>query len=109
MEVSSQDIYPVTFTETGLAQGTPWTVDVITDHSAVLNYTSNESVMRFNETNGSYNYVPISTSSYMSSDATGCLNVSGLPVNKTANFERAAASEIYQRFVSINVSQERDL
>ena len=100
--------YPVTFTETGLPQATPWTVKVILNNSANFSYTSSNSVVRFNETNGTYNYVALSTTSYVTSNATGFLNVSGAPESVAIDFERTAVSEYYQPFIIMNASQERN-
>ncbi|MGC8618514.1 MAG: PEGA domain-containing protein [Thermoplasmata archaeon] len=105
--VSPMRMYEVTFNETGLPLNTSWTVRVITNHSANLSYTSNTTTIRFNESNGSYNYVVLATYSYVTADASGLLNVSGQPVFKDIRFERTAVSEYYQPFTMINSSQKR--
>ena len=101
-------VYPVTFTETGLLPTTQWTVKVIVNNSANYSYNSTGNVIIFNETNGTYNYVAMSTTSYVTSNASGVLNVSGAPESVMINFERTAVSEYYQPFMIMNTSQERN-
>ncbi len=101
--------YAVTFEETGLPTATPWTVRVIENNSANSSYNSNDSVIRFNETNGTYNYVVNSTTSYVTSDASGIINVSGASDAIAVDFERTAVSEYYQPFTQMNASQEKSL
>ena len=57
--------YNITFTATGLPAGTSWTVRIIINSSTNVSDTSNSNLIEFRETNGSYNYVALSTTSYI--------------------------------------------
>ena len=99
--------YNITFSETGLPAGTSWTVKTITNYSANSSYNSNSSLLEFSETNGSYNFVALSSTSYVTPEASGSFNVSGSPVSISINFQRTAVSEYYQPFVLMNWSQKK--
>ncbi len=99
--------YSITFNEKGLPSGTLWTVEVIMNNSGNISYGSRNSTIEFSEPNGSYNYVVLSSSSYVTPEASGSLNVSGLPLTFVINFQRTAVSEYYQPYTPLNVSQER--
>ncbi len=99
--------YSITFSEKGLPSGTSWTVDVIVNSSENVSYESRNSTIEFTEPNGSYNYVVLSSSSYVTPEASGSLNVSGAQLSFMVNFNRTAVSEYYQPYTPLNVSQER--
>ena len=88
--------YFITFSENGLPSGTSWTVEVIVNSSENVSYESRNSTIEFTEPNGSYNYVVLSSSSYVTPEASGSLNVSGAQLSFMVNFNRTAVSEYYQ-------------
>ncbi len=100
-------LYSITFNEKGLPSGTLWTVEVILNNSENVSYGSRNSTIEFTEPNGSYDYVVLSSSSYVTPEASGSFNVSGLPLSIIINFNRTAVSEYYQPYIPLNVSQER--
>ena len=63
--------YPVTFTETGLASGTSWSVTL---NGATR--TSSTTAITFNESNGTYTYSIGSVTGYSTSTAAGSVTVS---------------------------------
>ncbi len=101
--------YNITFSETGLPTGTSWTVKVISNYSANTSYSSNSSLLEFSVTNGSYTFVALSTTSYVTPEASGSFSVSGSPVSISISFQRTAVSEYYQPFILMNMSQEKVL
>jgi thermopsin len=64
--------YTVTFTEAGLAPGTPWSVDIGT-----VPYNSTMSVLSFTERNGTYRYSVGAVVGYAESPPSGEFNVTG--------------------------------
>ncbi len=104
---NSNSGYRVTFNETGLPDGTQWTVKVIVNNSANETYTSDNSSLNFTEVNGSYSYVVLGTYSFITPEAAGVLNISGSPVYRNISFERDGVSEYYLPYTIMNSSQER--
>ena len=68
--------YPVTFTESGLASGTSWSITL-----AGTKESSTTSTITFSEENGSYTYTVGAVSGYTSSSSGGTVVVNGGPVN----------------------------
>ncbi|MDG6913131.1 MAG: hypothetical protein JRN35_08665, partial [Nitrososphaerota archaeon] len=66
--------YPVTFTESGLAGGTGWSVTV-----SGKTQSSTTSAITFTEANGTYAFTVASVSGYSSSPASGSVTVKGAP------------------------------
>ena len=102
---ADQPEYQVTYHETGLPIGYSWTVRVITNNSGNTSFSSNSSVLNFNETNGSYRYVVESSTSYVTPESSGFINISGAGEHFQVNFNRIAVSEFYEPFLLINASE----
>ena len=77
--------YTVTFTESGLPSGTPWTVTL----GGVTNSSTTDAV-EFEASNATYDY-SIGASGYWASPATGPLTVAGSPVSQSVAFTKATS------------------
>jgi YVTN family beta-propeller protein len=64
--------YPITFTESGLSSGTPWSVTLNNIEKSSTNGT-----IIFNEPNGSYSYDIIGMPGYRANTYSGTINVNG--------------------------------
>ena len=71
---SSPPDYPVTFTETGLPAGSPWSVTL----NGVTNQSTTDAV-GFSEPNGSYAYTIAPASGYLLTRSNGTVTVPGAP------------------------------
>ncbi len=79
--------YPVTFSETGLPNGTTWSV--------ALNGTTRSSTgpaIQFTEVNGNYSFTIGTVSGYSANPPSGSVTVSGGPVSRTIAFSPASSS-----------------
>jgi len=74
-------LYPVAFQETGLPNGTNWSVTVRN-----VTYVSNGSTISFGESNGTYGFNVSFVLGYRPSPRLGSFNVSGLPVTVSITF-----------------------
>jgi len=87
---STQPItFALTFSETGLASGTNWSVDVRT-----ATHSSTASTITFAESNGSYAYSVDAVAGYTASPGSGTATVSGAAVNVGVTFT-ASSPEKY--------------
>jgi hypothetical protein len=75
--------YPASIEETGLPQGTSWSVAL-----NGTNETSSNSTIEFNETNGTYSYTITSVPGYIATPDAGALEVAGGAVVREVNFTR---------------------
>ncbi|MGD0250766.1 MAG: YncE family protein [Thermoplasmata archaeon] len=78
---SSSGPYAVTFTESGLASGTSWTVTL---NSVPMSSTN--TMVVFSEPNGSYSYTVTSTSADTPTPSSGSVTVSGAPIGQAVTF-----------------------
>lgn len=76
----SEDTYSITFTETGLQTGIPWTVN-LSGTSRVLTQTSQYSTIQFNVPTGSYSYVIGQIYGYQTLPPSGNINVANQAQN----------------------------
>jgi len=80
-------LYQVIFEESGLANGTLWSVTV-----SGLEHSSNSTTITFNETNGSYVFTVTSAAGYSISPSNGTVTVNGAPVTETILFSTVKAA-----------------
>jgi hypothetical protein len=80
--------YSVTFTETGLAAGTNWSVAI----SGAQHYSTGSSIV-FTEPNGTYSYTVVALSGYTTSQSSGNVIVSGNAVLVTVAFRQSSTSQ----------------
>jgi hypothetical protein len=73
--------YTVTFSESGLSSGTPWSVTL-----NGLTKASTNGTLTFNEPNGTYSYTVTPVAGYTGSPPSGELNVNGANVNQSITF-----------------------
>ena len=73
--------YSVTFTESGLATGTKWTVTLGSTPAS-----STTTTIAFTDANGSYSFTVTAVAGYTVSPATGTVKVAGAPVEKLVGF-----------------------
>ncbi|MCL5786524.1 MAG: hypothetical protein M1151_07680 [Candidatus Thermoplasmatota archaeon] len=88
--------YSVTFTETGLPSGTSWYV--------ILNGTnesSTSSTITFQVVNGTYSFTVGKVGNYITSPASGSINVKGSNVSKSITFSQPAQPISLITFVAI--------
>lgn len=85
---TSKTTYAVTFTESGLASGTNWSVTLngITKSSTTTTIT-------FQEVNGSYDYSVGAVTGYMISPSSGTIKVSGQAASQTITFTSSSTSK----------------
>jgi hypothetical protein len=80
----SEILYPMTIIQTGMPNGTAWSVTLMgrafNGQSVNVTLSSTNSTITFNEPNGTYSYVIHLPSGYTSSNSKGSLNVSGASV-----------------------------
>jgi YVTN family beta-propeller protein len=88
------DEYPVSFVESGLPTGTPWTVTVGTGSAG-----SSNSTVLVNETNGSYTYRIDRVVGYIASPDSGTFDVSGAATRVSITFAVAPPTLYSVRFV----------
>ncbi len=79
--------YTVTFTESGLASGTTWSVTLNGTTSS-----SSTSTISFSEPDGSYSYSIGSVSGYTASPSSGTITVNGANVNQAITFTQSTTS-----------------
>ena len=82
--------YSVTFAETGLASGTPWSVTL----NGATQSSSTASIV-FTEPNGSYTFAVGTVSGYTASPSTGTVTVAGTAVTQSISFTPAPPSGEY--------------
>ncbi|MEM4114820.1 MAG: hypothetical protein QXP59_02280, partial [Saccharolobus sp.] len=79
--------YPITITQSGIPNGTTWSVTLsgtaFNGQFVNSTLTSSTGTITFNEPNGSYTYTVHLPSGYTSSNAKGSVSVSGAPVSAT--------------------------
>ncbi|MEM4056922.1 MAG: hypothetical protein QW578_07790, partial [Thermoplasmatales archaeon] len=79
--------YPITITQSGIPNGTTWSVTLsgtaFNGQFVNSTLTSSTGTITFNEPNGSYTYTVHLPSGYTSSNAKGSVSVSGAPVSVT--------------------------
>ena len=80
--ITFSEVYTVTFTESGLSQGTVWWVN-LTGHS----YSSSSNTISFYESNGTYSYtLSTDNKNYGPSNPSGVFVVDGTTVSQSAVF-----------------------
>ena len=73
--------YTVTFIQNGLPSGTSWSIIF-----NGITFSSTNSTITFNETNGSYSYIISGISGYMANTYSGTINVNGNSVSVSINW-----------------------
>jgi hypothetical protein len=82
------ETYAITFTETGLATGTNWSVTI----GSTTVYSDHGTTVTFQEQNGSYGYQVNPVSGYKIEQATGTVQVTGQNQSLTVTFAAAPAT-----------------
>ncbi len=80
-------LYAATFTETGLPQGTAWSVTLGNDTRS-----STANVISFSKPNGTYPFTVASVSEYAASPSSGSLTVSGKAANASISFKISSST-----------------
>ncbi len=91
--------YTVTFTESGLASGTSWSVTL---GSASQSSTTTTDV--FTEPNGTYSYTVGTVSGYTSSPSSGSITVNGANTGATITFSQSSTSGSNGIFSEVNAT-----
>jgi DNA-binding beta-propeller fold protein YncE len=94
VDVDFNPSYPLTFTETGLASGTYWSVEIGTTTESSTNATISSA-----ETNGSYAFRVVRVNGFFSSPRNGTVDVAGGPANVTITFSPAPPSTYAITFI----------
>jgi hypothetical protein len=91
--------YPVTFTESGLPSGTPWSVDL--DGAPG---DSTHSTVAFSETEGNYSFTIAAAAGYVPSPSNGEVDDEGAPVNVSVQFLPPGTQEYSVSFSETGLS-----
>ncbi|EQD48333.1 thermopsin precursor, partial [mine drainage metagenome] len=91
-------IYPVTFSETGLATGTGWSVTL-----GARTHSSTTSTIAFNESNGTYAFRVGSLAGYTVSPSSGNVTVHGAAVTEAIAFTVVVGPEYSVTFAEVGM------
>ncbi len=91
--------YTVTFTESGLASGTSWSVTLNGTTSS-----SSTSTISFSEPDGSYSYSIGSVSGYTASPSSGTITVNGANVNQAITFTKSTTTSTSAIYSQVNAT-----
>ncbi|MHB8548343.1 MAG: protease pro-enzyme activation domain-containing protein [Thermoplasmataceae archaeon] len=91
--------YTVTFTESGLASGTSWSVTL-----GSSTQSSTGSTISFTEPNGTYSYTVGSVSGYTSSPSSGSVTVSGANQGVSVTFTATQASGVWAQVTATSAN-----
>ncbi len=94
--------YAVTFTESGLPNGTSWTVIL----AGASNSTTAPNGLGFQEPNGSYSFTIGAVAGYSASPSSGSLTVNGAAVSQAIAFSVATTSQSITHVVLIIMENE---